>query len=153
MAGVVNDTKQTAKQIAQKIAKQIAQEPIEILKQAGEQVTGTQEVGETQTQNVPSQEGQPPVPASEVQLKQKLQVQGQRQLQALETEIKEITQKKEQKEAMEEQEEAIQKQQEQQVEKAPPQVSSKPSRRFTGGQKQAAQKEATRVEKPLPPSG
>jgi hypothetical protein len=150
MAGVVNDTKQTAKQIAQKIAKQIAQEPIEILKQAGEQVSGTKEGGETQTQGVPQQETQTP-PPSEVQLKQKLQVQGQRQLQALETEIKEISQKKEQKEVMEEQEEAIQKQQEEQTGEAVPQVSSKPSRRF--GQKQAAQKETTRVEKPLPPSG
>jgi serine phosphatase RsbU (regulator of sigma subunit) len=151
MAGIVNDTKQTAQQIAQKIAKQVAQEPIEILKQAGEQVAGTQEQGEGQTQDVPPQEGQTPVPASEVQLKQKLQVQGQRQLQALETEIKEIRQKKEQKEIAEEQEEAVQKQQEEQTGEAPPQVSSKPSRRF--GQKQAAQKEATRVEKPLPPSG
>lgn len=151
MVGIVNDTKQTAQQIAQKVAKQIAQEPIEILKQAGEQISGTQEQGETQ--NIPSQETQTPVPQSEIQLKQKLQVQGQRQLQALETEIKEIEQKKEQKEVMEEQEEVIQKQQEGEAPQPLQEVSSKPSRRFTGGQKQAAQKEATRVEKPLPPSG
>ena len=83
-----------------------------------------------------------------------MQAQGQRQLQALETEIKEIRQKREQKEMVEEQEEIIQKQQEEQVERPTPQVSSKPSRRFMGmGRKQAAQRETTRVEKPLPPSG
>lgn len=153
MAGIVNDTKKTTQQIAQKVAQQIAQEPVEILKQAATQISGVESEVKNENPNAPKENSQNIPSTNETQLKEKLKVQGQRQLQALETEIKEIRQQKEQKETVEEQQEVIQKQQAEQIETPAPQISSKPSRKFMGGQKQAAQRETTRVEKPLPPSG
>ena len=40
--GLAQDTAKSAKNLAQQIAKQMAQEPLEILKTAGEQITGSE---------------------------------------------------------------------------------------------------------------
>lgn len=146
MPGVVSDAARSAKQIAIQAAKQMAKEPLEVVKQAGEQVKGqTLPVGESPSQEAINANITP-------EEKAKIQVQGQRQIQALETEIKEIRIAKEQKELVEKQQELAQT--EVKTETPVPVIASKRSRRFGGfGQKANAEKQQTRVEKPLPPSG
>lgn len=167
----------SAKATAQKIAKQIAQEPLEILKTAKEQVTG-EEISETLEKPTSQQEEIKP---DDENSKLKQEVQSQRLLSALDRELKDITREKlfkdlqqkigngeevyledqdelsiEQKQVLKAQIEAMEKQKEysQQVEAKPSLFgSSKPSRRFGAGQKQTAEKQTTRVEKPVPPSG
>lgn len=148
MPGIVSDTTKSAKQIAQQIAKQMAQEPIEILKKGAEQIRG-QETSES------------PPPSPEVERtnvspeeKAKIQARGQRQIQALETEIREIQNAKKQKEQARQQQELMQQEAKAKEEKPLPVIASKHSRRFAGfGQKAQVEKQQTRVEKPLPPSG
>ncbi|MGD0523134.1 MAG: hypothetical protein ABSA43_01080 [Candidatus Microgenomates bacterium] len=124
--------------------KQIVWEPFEVLKSAGEQVFGA----EPQPPETP-QPPKPIEPTKEEQLKQKMQVRGQRQIQALETEIADIRRQREKKR----QEELLAEQQARQ-EIPPPliQPSSKPDRKFAG-EGLGAKRQQTHVEKPLPPSG
>ena len=146
MPGVISDTTKTAKQVAKQIARQMAREPLEILKQGAEQIKG-QEPSE-------SSEPSPEVLRTSVspEEKAKIQSRGQRQIQALETEIREIQTAKKQKEQAQKQQELMQA--EAKTETPLPVVNSKPSRRFAGfGRKAQAEKQQTRVEKPLPPSG
>ena len=94
--GTLSDTKKTVKDMAKQSAKQILAEPFEILKKAGEQVAGFENKENSfdkgNSQLPPEQNRQ--VQGEQV-LKQKLEAQGQRQIQALETEIKDIRREKE----------------------------------------------------------
>ena len=163
----------TAQSTAQKIARQLAQEPIEILKSAREQVTG-----ETQ-ENTNSQNTDNLSEAKNENLKLQNEIKSQRLLSALNSELRDIKRQNlfkdlqqkiasgeevyledeneltiEQKEVLKAQIEAVAKQKSLSQISQPSSLfgSSKPSRKM-GGQKQQAQKEQTRVEKPVPPSG
>jgi hypothetical protein len=176
---IPSDTANSAKNLAQQIAKQIAREPLEILQDIKEQTTG--ETNPTPEQsNKNSQSGNPSenVHAENVIAdKQK----SSRLIEALNRELEDIKKQNlfkeiqgriamgeivplheytqltmEQRQVLSAQMEAVAQQKRlrdassfQDV----PTITSKPSRRFGAGQKQQAQKEQTRVEKPVPPSG
>jgi len=168
----------TAQDIAKSMAKQIANEPLEILKDAGEQMVG----GPTPA-NVdfprPDQET-PDVQAEQDNLQDKTFAN--RRIQALQKEIGDIEKhdlvtdlqakisqgeeipledypglSMEEKQVLKAQMEAfkIRRQEAQYSEGVGevPTIHSKPSRRFGAGQKHEAEKQQTRVEKPVPPSG
>lgn len=134
--------KQQIKNIAKQAAKQIVQEPLEILKKAGEQVVGAPSV-----ENKPQQSQiEKPVTPQEVQKKH---AKARSLYTALENELKEIRAREAQKKQLEQQPQPAKPQEKPLVE--PP---TKRSRRLFGfGQKAQAEKQKTRVEKPLPPSG
>lgn len=166
-----NTPKQDPKSIAQQIARQIAQEPLEMLKTAGEQVG----VVESQTDQAvqPSKPKEP-----DEQQKQKMMIQGQRQLEALNREVKDIEKQRlikdiqekinngeelnlanypdltmEEREVLMAQMQAV-KFRTQMAGPANPliQPSAKPDRKFAG-EGLGAKRQQTHVEKPLPPSG
>ena len=169
----INDTKKTTQQIAQQIAKQMAQEPLEILKQAGKQVTGTE--------SLPPKENQPPKKEEVTpQLKEKIEIQGERQIQALQKELQDMKGQeifadlqrriaegeevsltdisgltREQIEVLQAQQVAERARKEEAAKQKPlKEPVSKPSRNFVPrGQKAQAEKQKTHVERPLPPSG
>jgi len=177
--GIGSTTAKSAQDIARNIAKQIAQEPIEILKDAGSQVTGIE--------SVKPQEGDPEVrnnsQTKEVtaQKEVKDKVFANRRMQALQSEIDDIRKQDvfkdlqsrisqgldvpledypelsmEQKQVLKAQMEAYKNQQQASFQanvNEVPAIHSKPSRRFGAGQKHEAEKQQTRVEKPVPPSG
>lgn len=149
MAGVVSDSTKSAKNLAKQIARQMAREPLEVLKAAGQQVGGA----EVAAPPPGAREGllaKGPSP----QEKAKIEALGQRQLAALEAEIKDIQTSRQQEAALKAQQEQQIAAQAQAEEKELPKVPSRPSRRFFGiGQKAQAEKQKTRVEKPLPLSG
>lgn len=166
---------QSARDLAQKIARQMVQEPLEVLKTAEEQVTGPETPPQNESQNSGS------APKSE-NSQQKLQdnMRSTRRMEALNQELKDIhkqdlfadLQEKislgedvpipdytelsmeqrqvliAQKEAMKAQESRISDQ-----ESGVIMSHSKRGRRFGQGQKAEAEKQQTRVEKPVPPSG
>jgi|SRR3989344_1989231 len=167
------NTAQTTKNLAKTIAKQIAQEPLEILKTAREQIASDKlapQQNEVQKQDIPNNYD---AEMSQDKLK------SQRIIEAFDRELKDMAKEKlfkelqrriaegdevyideyselsmEQKQVLKAQKEAVEVQKqnaESQNKKTSFFGSSKPSRRF--GQKQQAQKEQTRVEKPVPPSG
>ncbi len=135
--GIKSDTAKSAKSLAQQAARQIAQEPFEILKQAEKQVVG----GEAPQ----TQRSEPVNP----ELREKIKEKDTRLIEALEKEIEDIKAQKK----MEEQKRA---------EKAPSpeapeplvEPSTKRSRKlFSFGPKTQAERQKTRVEKILPPTG
>jgi len=164
----------SAKQAAIQAAKKIAQEPLEILKKASEQVGGT-------LPQAPSEE----TPSAEVlktqvspEEKAKIEVQGQRQVQALEVEIADIEREKmltdlqgkiaageevsltnipeltrEQIEVLKAQQLAVSARKEAEAKAKPlEEPKTKHSRRLRiFGPKAQAEREKTHVEKPLPP--
>ncbi|HKB88574.1 MAG TPA: hypothetical protein VKC53_02895 [Patescibacteria group bacterium] len=176
MTNLAQDTAKSAKNLAQQVAKQLAQEPLEILKNVREQATG--EVLSGQDTPQPNQNND-----QRKQIEQQGQLNDElksgRRMEALNRELDDIRKQKqfselqkrisegevisleeypelsmEQKQVLNAQMEAVKNQiamQNARVDSSPLFGSSKPSRRF--GQKQAAQKEQTRVEKPVPPSG
>ncbi len=153
MTNLASDTAKTTKNLARQAAKQIAREPFEILKTASRQVSGM-EAGEPAVQEEPqTSDVQKPKP-EEVALGQKIKEKDIRLIQALETEIKEIREKKAREE---EQEKQIQEGEEAQKEEQPKALvepAAKKGRKLFGfGQKGQAEKLQTRVEKPIPPSG
>jgi hypothetical protein len=174
---LVSDTTKSAKTLAQNIAKQVAQEPLEILKTAGEQVVSPEVAHPNQN---PGRESQPKGPSEQDKLLD--QMKSGRRMEALNTELKDIRRQDlfadlqekigqgievplqdyselsmEQKQVLKAQMEAVKYQKQQaeynQASVDVPSVSSKPSRRFGAGQKHEAEKQQTRVEKPVPPSG
>ena len=171
----MNTTAQV-KQAIKKSAQQMAQEPLELLKNASRQIAGEEE--RPQQQETPKPENE--VPPEEQKYKQQVAEQDGRHLQALESELKDIRRQKlfnelmkriqngedvpleefselsfEQKDVLKAQMEAFKKQQAVQVNQSSgiPMPESKKGRKMGGGQKGAAKKEETRVEKPVPPSG
>lgn len=154
--GLVNDTKKSAKNLAQQVARQIAQEPLEILKAAGTQTLGTPEVNPNKVKQPQSAPKQSATSAPDGAYKEKIKQRDTRLLGALEQEIKEIRMQKEQNEQRVEMAEQQQKQQAAQQaaqNEAPPIVSSKPGRKMgaTGpqGQKATAERQQKRVESPV----
>ncbi len=168
------NSKQQAVDLAKKMAKQVAQEPLEILKGAGDQIIGTPEKESKNPQSGENRSEHPNLAGREEKVKQK----DTSLLRALETEIKDIQKQDviqmlqskiangetvylgeypqltpEQKQMLEAHIASVKFQREQQEAQTNtiPEPSSKQGRRM--GQKQAAKSEATRVEKPVPPSG
>lgn len=174
---------QSAKNLAQQIARQIAQEPLEVIKEVGSQVTGNEQ--DVSRQEVgPLDDKDAGVQKQTLQDQQKLQdkMESTRRMEALNQELKDIRKQDlfkdlqgkisqgievpitdyselsmEQKQVLKAQMEAYQNQKlnikNQNAQAEVPAVHSKPSRRFGAGQKQEAEKQQTRVEKPVPPSG
>lgn len=176
--GLAQDTTKSAKNLAQQIAKQMAQEPLEILKQAREQVSG-EEISERPNSQSPEQsDEQKKLIHNQNELQDKMKAS--RRIEAFQRELDDIRKQTlfrdlqykisqgidvpledypeltiEEKQVLMAQKEAVKMQiaNSRETESAPLFGSSKKSRRFGQGQKQQAQKEQTRVEKPVPPSG
>jgi hypothetical protein len=173
----MNTTAQV-KQAIKKSGQQIRQEPLELLRAARQQVTGAENEGGTESYNsAPDADQQKR--QEEAVLKQKVASDDQRHLEALQNEIRDISRQKmfndliqriqngedvpveefqelshEQREVLKAHKEAAQKRKlEQQNQSTTLQEPVAKRNRRMGGQKQAAQKQTTRVEKPQPPSG
>lgn len=172
--------KPAAKSLAQTIAKQMAQEPLEILKSAREQTTGIETDGhldnQISDQNVDQQK------KLEEQQKIQDNLRSSRRLEAYKQELEDIRKQDvfkglqqrisegeeiplidypelsmDQKQVLMAQMEAAKFQKKQTEFQSQDRGSlfgsSKKGRRFGQGQKQEAEKQQTRVEKPVPPSG
>lgn len=173
---IAQNTAKSAQDIAKQIAKQIAQEPAEILRdvkeQTGIEVPQQNEFRKNETVNTNNQNLEK---AEEFD-----KLKSARMMQALNRELEDIrkqdlfsdlqkrislgekipleeytTLSLEQKQVLKAQMEAykIQMQKMSQNYSEIPSIQSKPSRRFGAGQKREAEKQQTRVEKPVPPSG
>jgi hypothetical protein len=169
---------QTTRDLAVKIAKQMAQEPLEVLKTAGEQVAG-KEFSE-QSERQPSNQADDQNKLLEQQTKLQDMTKSGRRVEALQREVEDIRKQNifkdllakinqgievpledypelsaEQKQVLSAQTEAVR------VQMVNKQMTndklitpiSKRGRRFGAGQKQEAEKQQTHVEKPVPPSG
>jgi len=181
MIGTAKQVGQSAKNLTQQIAKQMAQEPFEILKDVKGQVTGAEisKPRENSSQNS-SPENQGKIIQHQNELQDKA-ISG-RRMEALNQELNDIRKQDlfkdlqtkiaqgedvaiadfpellmEQKQVLKAQMEAYRNQREnmkkQNASFEVPAIHSKPSRRFGAGQKQEAERQKTRVEKPVPPSG
>lgn len=159
-----NSAKQS-KNLAYQIAKQIAQEPIEIAKTALGQVSGLEKDQKDQNNSKgQNKENDLETVQNEKLLEQKNKAQGQRQIQALENELKDIVERKKLKKQKEEVFEQEQKLAEDEKQQASPLIepSVKKSRNFFtafGRKPKAAQgslqaeRQKTRVERVIPPTG
>lgn len=176
----MNTTAQV-KQAIKKSVQQVKQEPLELLRTAARQITGVENLPNSNPENQqPSQNSnQDKVPEDELKYKKQVAEQDGRRLEALTSEIKDITRQKifndlmkriqngedvpvgefselsfEQKDVLKAQSEAAKNQRlNTQNTSTLPEPGAKKGRRMGGGQKGAAKKEQTRVEKPVPPSG
>lgn len=177
MNGTAKQAGNSARDLAQKIAKQMAREPLEVLKSAGEQVVGGEDVHPQENQETGDQKK-----TSGSQEKLLDQMKSGRRMEALNQELKDMHKQElfadlqarisegeevpltdygnlsmEQKQVLKAQMEAVKAQKQQALDRQDsyevPSISSKPSRRFGAGQKHEAEKQQTRVEKPVPPSG
>ena len=142
--GIKSDTGKSARDLAKQAAKQIAREPLEILKQAGRQVGGEVLPAPTPQEGLQEQGAN----AVKPELREKIKSQDRRLIQALEKEIEDIkAQKKMAGEAQESQPQ-------EEPQKPLVEPSTKPSRKlFSFGRKAQAERQKTRVEKPIPTSG
>ena len=123
---------QTTKQIAKKAARQIIQEPLEILKTAGAQISGQEQAKPQERGENVSDNSQKPS-SQETELKRQTDAQKMRRMEAFKKELEDIQGIEEQKKAQKRQQEEIQKQQEEvQAEKPVPQISAKRGRRLAG---------------------
>ncbi|HJY98213.1 MAG TPA: hypothetical protein VJ227_00675 [Patescibacteria group bacterium] len=174
---LARDTVKSAKAMAQQVAKQMAREPLEVLKTAGEQTLG-ERLPQPQAE-LPPQQVEPGSEASRQEAVTKDKESSDRRMEALTREIEDIrkhdlfndllrkvTQGEElaleeypeltieQKQVLKALAQAvkngIESQNQGQVLQEP---ASRPGRRFGPTRKQEAEKQQTRVEKPVPPSG
>lgn len=144
--GIKSDTTKSVKGLTKQVARQVAQEPFEILKQAGKQVVGGETLKYQAPQEVPQTQG-PGVAIPE--LKEKIKEKDTRLIEALEKEIEDIKAQKK----LEEQK-RLEEAQAPEAKKPLVEPSTKRSRKlFSFGAKTQAERQKTRVEKPLPPSG
>jgi hypothetical protein len=170
---------QSARDLAQKIARQMAQEPLEVLKDVREQVA-PQEISPQNPQQGQNSENQNKALADQQKNQDKMK--STRRMEALNRELSDIHKQDlfkdlqakisqgtivpledypelsmEQKQVLKAQMEAVRTSRRQDAQASKqlevPAIHSKPSRRFGAGQKQEAEKQQTRVEKPVPPSG
>ncbi len=178
---ITSDATNSAKSLAQQIAKQMAREPAEILEDIKEQTTG-RELSRQLDSETSGHEPDQQKKLQEQQAAQD-NMKSSRLIEALKREIEDIQKQKlfkdlqdrimngeevpledypelsmDQKQVLKAQMEAVKQgmindKYANDKSFGVPSVHSKPSRRFGAGQKQAAQKEQTRVEKPVPPSG
>jgi len=172
--GVISDTTKSAKNLAQQIAKQMAREPLEILKNSREQITGEKL---TPSEKQPSQVDEQKEVNDANMLNDKLK--STRLVEALNREIGDIQKQDlfhdlqrrisegeelpiedfqelsfEQRDVLKAQMEAVKIQmQNAKNSNAKFELFGPAKRGRKMGQKQQAQKEQTRVEKPIPPSG
>jgi hypothetical protein len=178
--GVISDATKSSRQLAQDIARKMAQEPLEILKSAREQTTGIETDGRPDSQ-IPDQNVDQQKKLEEQQKIQD-NLRSSRRLEAYKQELEDIKKQDvfkglqqrisegeeipltnyseltmEQKQVLMAQMEAVKFQKKQaefqSQDRGPLFGSSKKGRRFGQGQKQEAEKQQTRVEKPVPPSG
>lgn len=177
--GLAQDTTKSAKSLAQQIAKQMAREPLEILKDAGDQISDRQEVRPLDGIGNNSEDQQRQIEhQNDLQDKMK----STRRMEALDRELEDIRKQDlfkdlqakiaqgievpledyseltmEQKQVLKAQMEAVKFQKDQaeynESQKGFQLPASKKGRKMGGGQKGQAEKEQTRVEKPVPPSG
>lgn len=171
----MNTTAQV-KQAIKKSVQQMAREPLELLKTANGQISGSEiESFEPISKNEPEPNRDE---VNEQKYKEQKAEQDGRHLQALESELKDIRRQKifetlmqriqngeevpleeftelsfEQKDVLKAQIEAVRTRNLQPVTNELPELSLKRGRKMGGGQKGAARRETTRVEKPVPPSG
>ncbi|WKZ25665.1 MAG: hypothetical protein QY322_04800 [bacterium] len=173
----MNNTTAQIKQAIKKSALQVASEPLELLKNASRQISGEEVAPQQQEVSKPETE----ISQDEVDYKKQTSEQDGRHLQALESELKDIRRQKlfndlmkriqdgedvsveefselsfEQRDVLKAQLEAVKKQKI--IQQSDPSgliepIAKKGRRMMGGGQKQSAQKQTTRVEKPVPPSG
>lgn len=180
---LAQNTTKSAKSLAQDIARKMAQEPLEILKNASSQVTGQEVAKPQENYSQPqTPDDQKKLINSQQELQDKMKSSRRMEAFARELEdmhkqdlfrdlqgkisegievpledYSELTM--EQKQVLKAQMEAVKFQKDQaeynqsQAEGGSLFGSSKKNRKMGGGQKQQAQKEQTRVEKPVPPSG
>ncbi|EKE05077.1 MAG: hypothetical protein ACD_19C00426G0099 [uncultured bacterium] len=174
----MNTTAQV-KQAIKKSAQQMVSEPLELLKNASRQITGEEEIPNAGPE-IPRDKSDPDSHHDEETYKKQVIEQDGRHLEALESELKDIRRQKlfndlmrriqagedipleeftelsyEQRDVLKAQIEAVKKTNSQQL-TANSQIDmpqAKRGRKMGGGQKGAAKKEQTRVEKPVPPSG
>ncbi len=165
------------KQSIKKSARAIGDEPLEFLKSAARQISG-EDLKSSQEQPTPSPDTE--ISQDEQDYKKRVAEQDGRHLQALESELKDIRRQKifkdlmqriqngedipleeftelsyEQRDVLKAQIEAVKSQKEnyQDTSSQLSEPAAKRGRKMGGGQKQSAQKQTTRVEKPVPPSG
>jgi hypothetical protein len=176
-------TGQTVRDLAQKVAKQMADEPLEIFKDAGSQVVGNeQDVSRQEVRPLDNRNSENQAKTIHQQNQLQDNAKSGRRMEALNQELKDIRKQDlftdlqgriaqgvevpvadyselsmEQKQVLMAQIEAYQNQKAnikyQNASNDVPAIHSKPSRRFGAGQKAEAEKQQTRVEKPIPPSG
>lgn len=176
---IASDSANSAKNLAQQIAKQMAKEPFEILQNVKEQTTGDRFGTPEESNDLKTQENNSENLHKQNQIADKQK--SARLIEALNRELEDIKKQNlfkelqariaqgeivplheytqltmEQRQVLSAQMEAVAQQRKLQADSSftdVPSITSKPSRRFGAGQKQQAQKEQTRVEKPVPPSG
>jgi hypothetical protein len=174
----MNTTAQV-KQAIKKSVQQVKQEPLELLKTASRQITGVENLPNSNPETeTPKLNTDPEIPQDEIKYKKQVAEQDGRRLEALNSEIQDITRQKifndlmrriqsgedvpveefselsfEQKDVLKAQMEAAKTRNSQPVTNQLDIPQAKRGRKMGGGQKGAAKKEQTRVEKPVPPSG
>ena len=181
--GLAQDTAKSAKNLAQQIAKQMAREPLEILKDAKEQAIGEESFGQSDSQQFDDLDHQKKLAEHQNELQDKIKssrrmealdrelidIRKQDLFKDLQRRISEGEEiplgdyselSMEEKQVLKAQMEAVKYQKKQvainQSQGGVPVTSSKPGRRMGAGlrgRKAEAEKQQTRVEKPLPPSG
>lgn len=174
----MNTATQQVKQNIKKMAQQFANEPLEILKTARHQIS-PEDRGYEDKSNESKQQNTNPDLSQEESYKKQLAEQDGRRLEALQAEILDIQRQRiykellariqsgedvpiedfqelsyDQREVLKAHLESVESRNSQQAASTPlVEPVSRKSRRMGGGQKQSAQKQTTRVEKPVPPSG
>lgn len=178
-SGILSDTGKSAKQLAQDIVKKGLSESQEILKEAKKQILSTESVEPSKKPAISKREGLVSTSKTSLPNPNELKQKDLRLLQALEQETKEIQKGKllddlqrkiargeeiylenipelslEEKQVLKAQMEAVQKRQQQDAANRSglSEPQAKKGRNFFGGKK-VAEKQTTRVERPLPPSG
>lgn len=181
MSGTAKQVGQSAKDLAQKIARQMAQEPLEVLKTASSQVTGEEMQKSPENHSTPqTSEDQTKLLHHQQEIQDKMK--STRRMEALERELTDIHKQDtfkdlqarvsageeipiedyselsmEQKQVLKAQMEAVKFQKQQaaynQSQEGFKMPGSKKGRKMGSSQKQEAEKQQTRVEKPVPPSG
>ena len=158
-----SDPVKQGKNLAKQIAKQMLEEPFEIGKSAVRQVSGLETpINSGQPENL-QKENQNISQENKQLLEQKQKAQGQRHLQALENELKEITEmkkmEKQKEEAIQNQEDILKKEEKESSPFISP-TSKKTRNLFAGmGRKPKqnntlqADRQKTRVERVIPPTG
>lgn len=158
-----SDSVKQGKNLAKLIAKQMLEEPFEIAKSAVKQVSGLETpINNQQPENL-QKENQNISLENKQLLEQKQRTQGQRHLQALENELKEITEmkkmEKQKEEAIQNQEDILKKEEKESSPFISP-TSKKTRNLFAGmGRKPKqnntlqADRQKTRVERIIPPTG
>jgi len=157
------DPAKQGKNLAEQIAKQIAKEPFEIAKGALNQVAGLETSNNSEeSRNLPNENQNRPL-ENEQLLEQQKKAQGKRQLQALENEMKEIIEKekikKQQQEVIQNQNEVLEKEDKESSPLLIP--TSKKTRNIFAGLRRKpkqnntlqAERQKTRVERVMPPTG